>query len=73
MIAAGRHGEIGPQAQFDAGRIGEDIGAGADVLARAFEEDVSRLKNIGRDMVEAAPLEHAHDARILRFQRPALG
>ena len=73
VIAAGRHREIGPQAHLVAFGIGEDIGIGADVLARAFEKDIGRLQNIGRDMIEARLLEHRHDARILRFERLALG
>ena len=72
VIAAGRHREIGPEAHLVPLGIGEDIGIGADVLARAFEEDVGRLQNVGRDVIEARFLEHAHDARILRFERLAL-
>ena len=72
MEAAGRHGEIGPEAHFRAGGIGEDEGAGADVFARALEEDVGRLDDVGRDLVEAGAFEHRHDGRVLPLQRLAL-
>ncbi len=73
VIAAGGHGQIGPQAQFGAGGIGEDESPCTDVLAGALEEDVGRLDDVGRDVVEAGALEHRHDRRILALQRLALG
>ena len=73
MIATGRHRDVGPQAQFGAGRIGKDVSAGADVLAGALEENVSRLNNIGRDIVEACLLEDAHHGALDGFERAALG
>jgi hypothetical protein len=73
MIAAGGHGEVRPEAQLAAFRIGEDEGAGADVLARTFEKDIGGLKNVGRDMLEAGALENAHDAGILLLERAPLG
>ncbi len=73
MIAAGRNRDVGPQAQFGAGRIGKNVGAGADILAGALEENVSRLNNIGRDIVEARRLEDAHHRAFDGFQRASLG
>jgi hypothetical protein len=73
MITAGGHGEIRAQAHLGPFRIGEDIGIGADILARAFEEDIGRLQDVGRDMIEARPFEDGHDALILGGERDALG
>ncbi len=70
--AAGGHGEIGPETQFTPFWISEQEGARADLLARAFEEQVSRLDQVGRDMVETGLLEHRHDTGILRFERQPL-
>ncbi len=73
MVAAGRHGQVGTQAQLAAGGIGEDVGAGADALAGAVEEHVGGLDDVGRDEVESGAGEHRHDALRLRVERLAFG
>ena len=44
-LLADRNGEIGPQAQFAARRIGQGEGAAADFLARTVEENIGRLQH----------------------------
>ena len=73
VIAAGGHGEIGPQAHFGAGGIGEHEGPCTDVFARALEEDVGGLDDVGRDLVEAGALEHRHDGGVLALEGFAFG
>jgi len=72
VIAAGGNRDVGPQAKLSTGRIGEDVSTGADVLAGALEENVSRLNNIGRDIVETRLFEDAHDGAFDYFQRAPL-
>ncbi len=68
VITAGRHGEVGPQAHFGTGWIGEHKRPGADVFAGALEEDVGGLDDVGGDVVEARALEHRHDGGILALE-----
>jgi hypothetical protein len=73
VIAAGRHREVGAQAELGSGGVGEHERAGPDLLAGAVEEHVGRLQDVGGDMGEARGLEDAQDHRALRLQRGPLG
>ena len=73
VIAAGGHREVGPQAHFGAGGIGEHKGPGTDILAGTLEENIGGLDDVGGDVVKAGALKHRHDGGVLPFQRLALG
>ncbi len=45
IVARDRDGEVGPQAEFAAGRVGGQEHAAADVLARQVEERLRRLQD----------------------------
>jgi len=44
-----------------------------EIIQRALEEDIGRLDDVGRDLVEAGAFENRHDGRVLPLQRLALG
>ena len=59
MQAAGRHREVGAQAQLRAVGIGEHIGARPQRLAHHVEEQARRLDHGRRDALVARPRERA--------------
>ena len=67
--AAGRHREIGAQAQLRAFGIGEHVGARAQVLADHVEEHVGRLDDGRRHGLAAGRGEHGHQPQRLALQR----
>jgi hypothetical protein len=73
VVAAGRHRQVGAQAQLGAGRVGEHVGAGPDLLAGPVEKHVGRLQDIGGNVGKAGGLEHLEDHRALGLERGALG
>ena len=71
VVARHRDGEVGPQAQLAALRIGGEIHALADVLAGEVEERLRRLQDrrrharIARALDRASSAWPAHRARLL--------
>ena len=53
-----RHGQIGPQTEFVAGEIGEDVGAAADRFADLVEKNVGRLDDGRGDGLVPTGNEH---------------
>ena len=68
MQPAGRHGEVGAQAQLLAVGIGEDVGARAQRLADDVEEQAGRLDDARRHLLVAGAREGAHQALRLGFE-----
>ena len=68
MQPAGRHGEVGAQAQLLAVGIGEHVGARAQRLADHVEEQPGRLDHGRRDALVAGARERRHQALRLRVQ-----
>ena len=65
---AGRHGEVGAQAQLRAVGIGEDVGARAQLLADHVEEQAGRLDDGRRHRLVARAREDGHQALRLGLQ-----
>ena len=72
VVARDRDGEVGPQAQLVAVRIGREIHALADVLAREVEERLRRLQDRRRDARIARALEQRRAAPSARASGAAL-
>ena len=65
---AGRHREVGAQAQLLAVGIGEDVGARAQALAEHVEEQSGRLDHGRRHLLVAGARESPHQALRLALQ-----
>src|SRR3990170_7814999 len=63
-----RHGQVGAEAEFVAGKVGEDIGAASDLFADLIEEDVRRLDDGGRNLLVARAPEDVEQGRGLGFE-----
>ena len=63
-----RHGQVGPQAQLIARKVGEDVSAAPDLLADAVEKDVRRLEDRRRNLLVACAPERVEQGRGLGFE-----
>lgn len=67
--AAGRHRQVGAQAEFRAVGIGKHVSARAQVLADDIEHQAGGLDDGGRDMLATGRGEHGHQALGLGLER----
>ena len=65
---AGRHGEVGPQAQLLAVHVGEHVSAPAQRLADDVEEHAGWLDDVGRNSLVAGGDEHREQRTGLRLE-----
>ena len=63
-----RHGEVWPEAQLFAGKIGEDVGAASDRFADLIEKDVGGLDDGRRNLLVAASPENFEQGGGLGFE-----